>query len=155
MNTKKKNNYLIHYGKKGMKWGVRKDKTKDITKKRWSNKKLEKKAYKLSKDKSSNYRKVLDKMSSEFTNSKEYKDTVSAFNKMSNSYKTTNSTYLKDIVDYNKKAEKANKIARSIADKYRSESAGAILKDLKYADTKKGREWVMQRMNVTDTKKKK
>lgn len=154
--------YLIHYGVLGMKWGVRKQKKssgvkkqRDITKKKWSNKKLNKKALKLASKKSSNYRSVLNKMASEIKETKEAKAATSAQNKLVSSYKNHKLVTMRDIVDYNTKAEKANKKAHAIASKYKSEAAGAILKDLKYADTKQGREWVINRLDSVNNKKKK
>lgn len=137
---------IYHTGVKGMKWGVRKK--RDITTSKYKTKaKLEKKANKLfnNKKKSKNIRGVLQKMDDELESSKTYKEAMKYGEKFKKDYSTKGVTInqMQQAMRYHNKIVKEQ---QRIANKYRDAYAGALLKDMKYEDTKAGREYVKKLM---------
>lgn len=148
--------YLVHYGVLGMKWGVRRARSsgsskgskRDITKKNWSSEKFLKKYAKIYKKpkKSKNARAVDKKAMDEINSSKEMKNAKAHDKYVNNFLKKKGYVTGNQILKSNSLADAVNKKTHEVTKKYREEWASAVLKDMKYADTKEGRDWIMKKM---------
>lgn len=137
---------ICHTGVKGMKWGVRKK--RDITKSKYNTQaKLRKKEIKLlaKKKKSKNMQEVLKKMDDELESSKTYKE-GSKFNKKFQADLHTKGVTINQMARLQRYNNQLYKEKQRIADKYKDAYAGAMLKDMKYENTKAGREYIKKFM---------
>lgn len=142
----KKDEDLLHYGVLGMKWGVRRYQNADGTLTAEGRKKYGysdiKKALKTDN--------ALGKISltSNKNRSAEYR-TQKQLLKQDERYQSLAKT---DIRDLKTVSENNKKIAAEIREARTAEAAGALLKDLGYEDTKKGRNMVMKVLNSEEMK---
>ena len=129
-------NYLMHHGIKGMKWGVRNRRySGGVTKngKRVSNRKAKKAILKKAKKPGQNQSKVIDAMTKEFSESKEFKEYRDAYN--------SGFGFATDQLN------SALKKRYEIGQKYVDHSRSAMLKDIGFDDTKSGRDFIAKVAN--------
>lgn len=140
-----KEDYLLHYGVLGMRWGRRKDITKD---KRMTANKLYKKTEKRLKKprKSKNMRAVQKQIHDELINTRAFKEGLKYEKQMKAKAYSVGITGT-DILRYNNLMKGVENENMRIVKKYRRAYAGAMLRDLKYEDTKAGRDFVIKWMD--------
>lgn len=147
------NNYeLYHYGIKGMKWGVRRKSSTDVT--GVSKRKLKKKISKINQDPSSNKNtiRVQSKLKRDLDKTevgqkvKNFNKNVGELQKVANS-RGQQLQFNKATIDEIEKVRKqySNTARKLYENKYRDEFAGAALKDLGYDDTRAGRDYIKRK----------
>lgn len=167
--------YLEHHGVKGQKWGVRRYQNEDgslteLGRKRYGtnitkvSKKFVNSQLKALRDHDLNETAhgragtnsgiITRKAQEELRKTTEYKDYEELQNWLLEMQKQASRQHGKNVqlvLDrdlasiYSTTSEKVNKKGREIEEKYRSEFASAMLKDLGYEDTERGRQWLQKK----------
>lgn len=141
------NQYICHYGTKGMKWGVRKKYDRSDVRS-VSKRKLKKQ---MIGSVGENTKEIYKDVNNELNKTKEAKD----FARVHEAYRAIDKKFKeehpgktlyytkKDVAPYNDALSKYKSKAKELLDLRKDDIASATLKDLNYSDTKEGREYVL------------